>query len=366
MLNYTLSLAEQNLIPDWLIRRGIRALLGKRLKTLQRQAAGSTDSYTRSLIEQLSASAVAEQVQSANQQHYEVPSSFFQSMLGPRLKYSACYFAQPEVTLPRAEEAMLQMTAQRAQLADGQQILELGCGWGSLTLWMAEEFPSATIVAVSNSQTQVAFVRAAARARGLRGVRVVKADINHYTPDQRFDRIVSVEMLEHVRNYGRLFKRMADWLKDDGRLFVHVFSHRTFPYLFEPSGPGDWMAREFFSGGTMPSQDLLPRVATGFQIDEEWRINGSHYARTLEAWLKNLDRRQRALRPLLGDGPDARRALQRWRMFLMACAELFGYNNGEEWGVSHYRFAKAPSPARKAWRENATEGAPTGRTLQRV
>jgi cyclopropane-fatty-acyl-phospholipid synthase len=234
---------------------------------------------------------------------------------------------------------MLRLTAERAGLSDGQRILELGCGWGSLTLWMAEHFPTAHITAVTNSETQAAHIR----AQGFDNVEVVKCDVNDLAPRDTFDRIVSVEMFEHVRNYHELFGRIETWLRDDGKLFVHVFSHKNLPYLFESDGAGDWMAREFFTGGTMPSQDFLPRFARGLRVEKEWRINGTHYARTLEHWLDQLDTNRKMLHTRFAGDLGARAArvtLQRWRMFIMACAELFAFQGGNEWGVSHYRFGK--------------------------
>ncbi len=363
MIDLGIHLAEWGLAPDAAIRAGIRRLLARRLAELERAAGADPAAFERAFAERLKTHALAEDTPAANRQHYEVPTAFFQQMLGPRLKYSAAWYNRPDTSLGEAEEAMLALSAERAGLADGMQILELGCGWGSWTLWMAERFPRAHITAVTNSATQAAYVNEQARTRGLGGVHVLRNDVNTFLSDQTFDRIVSVEMFEHVRNYEQLFGRLGQWLRPDGKLFVHVFSHRRFPYLFETEGADNWMGRHFFTGGTMPSHGLLPLFDARLRLEEAWQIDGRHYARTLEDWLVRLDRhRPQALAALAGlGGPWARRvALQRWRMFLMACAELFGYAEGAEWGVSHYRFAPRvpaptrPDPARAADRRDAS------------
>ncbi len=342
MITSALHLAEKGILPDGLIRLGIRRLLTRRLQTLHAAAGSDPEQYVRRLVAQLSERPVAEATDEANNQHYQVPTWFFQSILGPRLKYSSCYYPEANTGLAEAEEEMLKRTADHAALADGQRILELGCGWGSLTLWMAEHFPNAQITAVTNSETQAKHIM----DQGFANVQVVKCDVNAFEPKGTFDRVVSVEMFEHVRNYHELFLRIENWLNASGKLFVHVFSHRDLPYLFEPDGSGDWMAREFFTGGTMPSQDFLPRFARGLHLEQDWRINGTHYARTLEDWLVQLDAHRDMLHnrfSLQSNPREAKVALQRWRMFLMACAELFAFRGGEEWGVSHYRFGKDDS-----------------------
>jgi cyclopropane-fatty-acyl-phospholipid synthase len=287
---------------------------------------------------------VAAQPERPNDQHYELPPAFFERVLGPRLKYSAAHWPGEVDSLAEAEESMLALTCRRAGIRDGQRILELGCGWGSLTLWMAEHHPDARITAVSNSVPQRLFIEARAAARGLENVAVVTEDMNDFRPDGAFDRIVSVEMFEHMRNWEELLARVGGWLAPEGRLFLHVFSHRRHPYLFEDRGPGDWMARHFFTAGLMPSQDLLGRLSHPLEIREEWRMSGLHYRKTAEAWLERMDGAREEILEIFRDvyGPeDARRWFHRWRLFFLAVAELFGYREGREWGISHYRLAPA-------------------------
>jgi cyclopropane-fatty-acyl-phospholipid synthase len=289
-------------------------------------------------------SAVALATRAANRQHYEVPPAFFELVLGPHLKYSSAYWPDGIQTLADAEQAMLNLTMDRADLGPGQRVLELGCGWGSLTLAIARRHPTARVHAVSNSTRQRAFILDRARAEGLHHVTVETADMNTFRAPGRFDRVVSVEMFEHMRNWPELLRRIHSWLHPGGALFVHVFAHRRFAYPYETDGTTDWMARHFFTGGMMPSEVLLPRVADGFDLDGRWWIDGTHYARTAEAWHSNLMRRRaevgRVLRAEFGHAHGLR-AFHRWRLFFLACAELFGYRHGEEWGVAHYRLRRA-------------------------
>jgi cyclopropane-fatty-acyl-phospholipid synthase len=331
------ALLEKDLLPDWLIRAGIRRLLARRL----REEAGRYDpaAYAADLARR----PIAENTPAANRQHYEVPTAFYQLCLGPRLKYSGCLYPTGAETLAEAEEAMLALYVERGRLADGQDILELGCGWGSLSLYLAARFPRARITGVSNSRTQKEHIDAAARERGLTNLRIVTADLNDFAPPGGpYDRIVSVEMLEHMKNYPRLLERIAGWLRPEGRLFVHIFTHRRLAYHFEDGGESDWLARYFFTGGQMPAHDLLARCAGPLRLEEEWIVNGLHYQRTARDWLRRLDERRDQARPLLAAtyGPDqARRWWVYWRVFFMSCEELWGFRGGEEWIVSHYRFA---------------------------
>ncbi len=322
------------LVPDPVVRRAIRANCARRLARERRGGA----SRQKAFFNELRASEIARQVEKPNEQHYEVPAEFFRLVLGPRLKYSCCLWPDGVDSLSAAEESMLALTCDRAEVEDGMEILDLGCGWGSLTFWLAERYPGCRILAVSNSHTQRAFIESQAHERGLRTIEVLTADANVFDIERRFDRVMSVEMLEHARNYQALLAKIAGWLEPGGKLFVHVFSHRELAYAYE-SG---WMAKHFFTAGTMPSHDLIPYFAGKLELEEQWAVSGLHYARTAEAWLERMDdARVKALDVLSRTyGGDAQRRFHMWRIFFMACAELWGYRAGSEWGVSHYRFAK--------------------------
>jgi cyclopropane-fatty-acyl-phospholipid synthase len=346
------SLLEHDFLPDWLIRIGIRRMLSQRL---HQEATGGLERQQANLvafIKQLKASPLAIETAAANQQHYEVPARFFQLALGPNLKYSSGHWNEGVTTLEAAEDAMLALTCQRADLRDGQNILELGCGWGSLSLHMARQFPHSQITAVSNSHSQKQFIDGHARARGLSNLRIITSDMNNFTSSEQYDRVVSVEMFEHMRNYELLLARVASWMKGDAKLFVHIFTHTTFAYPFEVRDASDWMAKYFFSGGVMPSADLLLYFQSAVRIEEHWQVNGQHYQKTAESWLQNMDsHRAEILRifaetygrnvPREAQQREALRWVVRWRVFFMACAELWGYRDGTEWVVSHYLFSKA-------------------------
>ncbi|MDZ4818651.1 MAG: cyclopropane-fatty-acyl-phospholipid synthase family protein [Planctomycetota bacterium] len=331
---------ERGLVPDLMTRLAIRQLCRKRLQTTQNSLLQSGGESNSELVQQIRTGAIAIATDQANQQHYELPAEFFQTVLGPQHKYSCCYFADDRTTLSEAEIAALEITCQRAELANGQEILELGCGWGSLSLWMAERFPGSRIVAVTNSTVQRQYIENEVRIRGLDNLSVVLSDMNHFDPSgMQFDRVVSVEMFEHMRNYELLLHRIASWLKPAGKLFVHVFCHRTLSYAFETEGTDNWMGRYFFTGGIMPSADLLPQFNRDLTVTRQYAWNGQHYQRTAEAWLSNLDARRAEVLPILSKAygsEQARRWLNRWRMFFLAVVELFGYDNGEQWYVSHY------------------------------
>lgn len=335
-----MRMAEAGVFPDALLRWGIRNLLRRRL---QESVWGDSEIRKREendLIERLSVGPIAISVNAANEQHYEVPAPFFELVLGPRLKYSCCHWDANTRDLATAEEAMLDLTASRAGIEDGMRILDLGCGWGSFSLWAAERFPTAPILAVSNSRLQRDFIQGCAAERGLANVRVQTADINDFNPGEQFDRVVSIEMMEHVRNHPALFARIAGWLAPGGSAFAHIFCHRSQTYTYEASDTSDWMARNFFTGGMMPAESLFLRYQDHLVLREQWRVDGKHYHKTCDAWLKRLDRRQQEALRILADGygGEGMRWFHRWRLFFIACSELFAYRGGTEWFVAHYRW----------------------------
>jgi cyclopropane-fatty-acyl-phospholipid synthase len=332
------ALAERGLVPTSLVRRAIRELCAQRLR--EAKAAGGPGRF----LARIAASPIAEVPDRANAQHYEVPSDFFALVLGRHRKYSSAIWPAGVRTLDEAEEAMLALTCERARLADGQDILELGCGWGSLTLSMARRYPASRIVAVSNSASQRAYLESC----GAGNLTVRTADMNDFDPGRQFDRIVSVEMFEHMRDWPRLLDRVSRWLRPDGLLFIHVFCHRSHPYTFEVEGDDNWMGRHFFSGGIMPSYGLLAEIAPPrLHLEADWWLDGTHYRRTAAAWRENLEsRRDEVMRVLRAYcGSSASLWYQRWRLFFLACEELFGYDGGREWGVGHYRLRRVGVPA---------------------
>ena len=342
-----IDLCERGLVPDFLTRHGIRRLCAQRLHEEGADQLDAVDLRFRTLLAALRESPIAIETAAANTQHYELPTRFFQLCLGRRLKYSSCFYETGSESLDDAESAMLELYGQRADLRDGQHILELGCGWGSLTLWMAERFPAARITAVSNSATQRKHIESICQERGFNNVRVLTCDVNtlELQPGQ-FDRCVSVEMFEHMRNYQTLLANIAGWLAPGGKLFVHIFCHRSLMYPFETAGVDDWMGRYFFTGGLMPSADTLLHFQQKLAIEERWLLSGTHYQRTANHWLENQDANRDQVLAVLSETYGSAQAAvwnQRWRMFWMSCAELFGFRDGSEWLVAHYRFSKAAS-----------------------
>jgi cyclopropane-fatty-acyl-phospholipid synthase len=338
-----MSWVERGRIPDAIVRAGIRRLCEQRLLEIHAGDAGDSARVAEEFIHALRTAELAPVPERANEQHYEVPAEFFVHVLGPHRKYSSAWWPEGVDDLAAAEALALATTVERAQLADGQRVLELGCGWGSLTLWMARRFPASQIVGVSNSASQRAFILARARAEGLENVEILTADMNHFRHTGGFDRVMSVEMFEHLRNWPAMFARVKDWLLPGGLFFMHVFCHRSTPYAFVDTGESDWMSRHFFTGGMMPSDDLATRFQDDLRLLQRWRWDGRHYEKTANAWLANLDAQREQLLPLLAatyGPPQAALWLQRWRMFFMACAELFGYRDGQEWWVGHYLFER--------------------------
>ena len=333
---------EQGRVPDRVVRLGIQRLLKARLFELRDGDAEATAALAEAFVAEMREAPIAPLAEKANEQHYELPAAFFAAVLGPHRKYSSCFWGDRDATLADAEAAALQATCERAGLADGQRILELGCGWGSLTLWVAARYPRSRVTAISNSHSQREFIEAEAARRRLANVEVLTRDMNGFDTRERFDRVVSVEMFEHLRNWPRAFAHVARWLAPGGRFFLHVFAHRGAPYPFVERDASDWMSRHFFSGGQMPSDDLALRFQDELRLLSRWRWDGTHYQRTAEAWLANMDRQHAALMPLFATiyGDEAAVWWMRWRLFFMSVAELFGHAGGQQWWVSHYLFER--------------------------
>jgi cyclopropane-fatty-acyl-phospholipid synthase len=349
LLTSLIDSIEHGWIPDSMVRWGIRRLCGQRLRQTDQGNCQANHEAFEAFVNQSKLSPIAPVPEKANEQHYEVPAAFYPYVLGPRLKYSSCVWHEGVTSLAQAEEDSLRETCQRAELRDGMEILELGCGWGSLTLWMLEHYPSSRVTAVSNSNSQREYILSRAKANGWADrLRVITADMNDFTTNAKFDRIMSVEMFEHMRNHQELLKRIANWMTADGKLFVHVFCHREFAYEFLPEGTANWMGKYFFTGGIMPSDHLFYHYASDLRVVRQWRWSGTDYAKTANAWIDNMDRNQADLLPILSTIYGAKEAkvwFQRWRLLFMAGAELFNYRGGNEWYVSHYLFE--PQTARE-------------------
>ena len=342
MISKLIELAEKGIIPDYFIRQGIVRNCENRLKNENVSNTEKVSLKKQIWIDQMKESPIALVPEKANEQHYEVPPAFFENVLGKHLKYSSGYWPDGVNSLDESEESMLELSFERAQLADGDSILELGCGWGSLTCYMASKLPNSKITAVSNSNDQKEHILNRCKNQGLDNIEVITADMNDFETENKYDRVVSIEMFEHMRNYKKLLSKISSWLNDDGKLFIHIFTHQSVVYPFENQGEADWMAREFFSGGMMPSHDLLLHFQDDLIIDDVWSMLGTHYEKTSIAWVNKMDANKDSIMKIFLKtyGDDAKLWFQRWRIFFMSCEKLFGYNNGSEWGVSHYRFNK--------------------------
>jgi cyclopropane-fatty-acyl-phospholipid synthase len=341
VINKAVGWTELGLVPDSVVRAGIRRLLESKRREIQADDLEHAANELNHFVAMMNQSPIALVPELANEQHYEVPAEFFIEVMGDHLKYSCGYWPSDVDTLTASEAAALRLAVQRAGIENGMQVLDLGCGWGSLSLWIAEKFPQCSVTSVSNSSSQREFILRRAEQMKLQNIEVIVQDMNDFVTEDRFDRVVSVEMFEHMRNYGELFHSISRWLAPGGRFFMHIFCHRSTPYEFIDKGPGDWMSRYFFSGGIMPSSDLPLRFSDHLSIDQRWHVNGLHYTRTCEAWLARMDSNKEKILPILAECYGADNAelwWQRWRVFFMACSELFNYNQGSEWYVGHYLF----------------------------
>jgi cyclopropane-fatty-acyl-phospholipid synthase len=341
MIKTLINWIEKGYLPDVVVRAGIRKLLKQRLQEEMVDDVEACDQRYKNFLAEIKTSAMAIETDKANEQHYEIDADFYQYVLGAKRKYSSCYYPD-NINLDQAEIAMLDLYAQRGQFVDGQGILELGCGWGSITLYLAEKFPNSKITAVSNSNSQREFIMSQAESRGFEHVNVITCDINELKLGQTFDRVISIEMFEHVRNYQNLFENIATWLKDDGKMFVHVFCHRYLMYPFIAEGDDNWMAKHFFSGGQMPAADTFYHFQQQLKVEQRWLVSGQHYEKTANHWLANMDNNKNQIQTIFerSYGKDAKLWFQRWRIFFMSCAELFGHDQGNQWLVAHYLFNK--------------------------
>jgi cyclopropane-fatty-acyl-phospholipid synthase len=339
--------AEMGLVPDRVIRAGIRRLSRERLCDIHANDQERATFELMAFVERMKTAEIAPVPQLANEQHYEVPAEFFGLVMGEHRKYSSCYWDENTSNLVQAEAEALRITCLHAGIEDGMHVLDMGCGWGSLSLWIAAHYPACRVVSVSNSNSQREYINAEAEKRDLHNISVITCDMNEFDTELRFDRIVSVEMFEHMRNYEELYRRISTWLKPEGRFFKHIFCHRNCVYEFVDNGPGDWMSRHFFSGGIMPSDDLPLRFQRDLKLLSQWRWNGRHYEKTANAWLENMDTNRQKIMPILAatyGAANAAKWFMRWRIFFMACAELFGHREGQEWYVSHYLFERQSEP----------------------
>jgi cyclopropane-fatty-acyl-phospholipid synthase len=337
-MQFLLNIAEKGYAPDKAVRFGIRQLLKMRIREIEEDKKAQRD-----FVQELKEMPIAINTDEANEQHYELPPEFFEMALGKNLKYSSSLYDLGAKNLDQAEEDMLNLYLDRAQIEDGMDILELGCGWGSLTVWMAKKFPNSQITAVSNSAPQRKFIESRMKAQGCENFNVITKDMNDFSIDKKFDRIVSIEMFEHMRNYNQLFPKVSSWLKDDGLLFLHIFCHKDSTYFFETEGDHNWMGKYFFTGGIMPGFDLFENVQESLQLRKKWKVNGTNYGRTSNDWVTNMDTNKKEILSLFEKTYGKENAtiwFYRWRIFFSSCAELFNYKEGNEWFVGHYLFGK--------------------------
>lgn len=339
--NWIYKVLATDRVPEWLVRAGIRKMLAQKIREQTFESSARQRKELLDFVEELKASPIAIHTDSANKQHYEVPARFFEAVLGPRLKYSSAFWLPETKSLEEAEINMLELYCERAELQDGQHILDLGCGWGSLSLFLAERYPSSQIVALSNSASQKDFIEKKARLLQLKNVSVIKADIAKFGTDTKFDRIISIEMFEHLKNYQEMFRRVSLWLNGEGKVFIHVFTHRLFAYHYEDKSGSDWLTSNFFEGGTMPSEDLFEHFQQNLRIAKQWSVPGTHYQKTAEAWLSNMKAKRQKVMEIMNETYGRDEALKWWafwKIFFLSCAELWGYKNGTEWKVTHYLF----------------------------
>ncbi|NCG13340.1 MAG: methyltransferase domain-containing protein [Planctomycetia bacterium] len=342
-MSIMIELAEKGVFPDPLIRWGVKNLVKERLLEAQHEATGNHFNSLGRFVDSMREASIAEVPELANEQHYEVPEVFFGEVLGKHRKYSSCYYENSNTPLDEAETAMLTLSCQRAQIENGMSILELGCGWGSLSLWMAEQYPDSSVLSVSNSSSQKAYIDSQAESRGLKNLTVITCDMNDFEPEGQFDRIISIEMFEHMKNWELLIGKLENVMTENAKLFLHVFSHRIYAYHFLKENDDEWMAQHFFSGGMMPSHHIFDRLDVPLSLESSWFVNGTHYQRTSDHWLEHMNTRKAEIMPILQSTYGSRLAkvwFQRWKIFFIACSELFGYQNCQQWGVSHFLLKK--------------------------
>jgi cyclopropane-fatty-acyl-phospholipid synthase len=335
-------LLSRGLIPEPVIRLSIQQLLRKRIADESKQDVAASQEHLNKLIQQLKDSPIAIETAEANRQHYELPPEFFKFVMGRWLKYSCGLWDDSTKDLTQAEEKMLNVYLQRTGIQDGMDILELGCGWGSFSLYAAKRFPKCRFTGVSNSGPQRTFIMQRAAELGIKNLEIITQDVNKLEMNQTFDRVVSIEMFEHMRNYEKLLGRISGWLKPDGKLFVHIFTHKNLAYLFEDNDASDWLTRNFFTGGIMPSDHLLFYFNKDLRVDQHWVVNGQNYQKTSEAWLANMKAHEKEIMAIFREHykDEALKWWNFWKIFFMACAELWGFRQGNEWHVSHYLFSK--------------------------